>query len=143
MAAAKTVGVINGTMLLVYIDSTHPIALSTTCSLVLNSDMRDISNKDAAGWKKVLPGMKNWTVSCEGLVAYDTSYNYQYLLAAQLAGTAFSLSFKSTNTAGDYYFSGSAYITTVNLTAQNEANATFSVSFQGSGALTLTDPLAV
>lgn len=142
MAAARTVGVINGTMLLIY-SGNNPIALSTTCGLVLNTDMRDTSNKDTSGWKTVLPGMKNWTITCEGLIAYDTSYNYVYLMGLQIAKTSLSVSFKSTNTSGDYYWSGTAYITSINATGQNEGNATFSVTLQGSGALTVTDPLAI
>ena len=141
MAASRTSGVINGTDLAVY-NSTNLIGASTTCSLQMSADMRDTSNKDTAGWKKVLPGQKSWTVSTEGLVAHSVSNNFAYLFGLWSAKTALTLNFRSvSNYAGDYYWSGTAYITSLSLNAGNEQNVTFSVSFQGDGVLTQTDPL--
>jgi len=138
MPTTPTAGVINGTDLLVYIDATHPIGYSTTCSLALNADMRDVSNKDSAGWKAVLPGQKNWTVSCEALVVMATgSYNLKYMMDCIVNKTAISLLFKTANT-GDVIFSGNAYVTSCNISAANEANTTMSISFQGTGALGIT-----
>ena len=141
MPGARTTGVINGTSLLVYIDATHPIGYSTNASLALNADMRDISNKDSAGWKAVLPGQKNWTINCEALVIFTESYNLAYIMNLIIAKITVSIKIATSNIAGDYYFSGSAYVTSCNMNAGNEANATFTVNFQGTGALTLTDPL--
>ena len=140
MPTAPTSGVINGTDLLVYIDSTHTIGYSTTCSLQLNCDMRDVSNKDSAGWKAVLPGQRNWTVSCEALAVMEkttggaTTYNLKYLMDCIVNKTAISLKFCTANT-GDIVFSGSAYVTACSISAPNEANSTMSISFQGTGAL--------
>ena len=139
--AARTPGVLNGTDLLVYIDSTHPIGLSTDCSITINRATRDTSNKDSGGWKTVLPGQREWTVSCNALVAFDNTYNLTYLTALMIAGTVINLKFQTGNTAGDPSFSGTALITSVNASAANQSNTTFSISFQGSGPLALTDPL--
>jgi predicted secreted protein len=137
MPGSPTAGVVNGTDLLVYIDSTHPIGYSTTCSLALNCDMRDVSNKDSAGWKAVLPGMKNWTVSCEALVIMTGStYNLKYMMDCIVNKTAISLKFATIN-GSDVVFSGSSYVTSCNVSAANEANTTLSISFQGTGALTV------
>lgn len=140
MAAARTVGPISGTNLLLIVAS-NAVATSTNCSCVLNTDMRDISNKDSAGWKSVLPGMRNWTLSTEGLISFDQTYNYTYFMNLQINKTRVAVKFQSTNTAGDIYFSGYAYVTSVSASAQNEANATFTVSMVGDGALTAVDPL--
>jgi TP901-1 family phage major tail protein len=138
MPTAPTTGVINGTDLLVYIDATHTIGYSTTCSLALNADMRDTSNKDSAGWKAVLPGMKNWTVSCDALVIMTKStYNLSYMMGLIVNKTLVNLQFATAN-AGDVIFAGTAYVTSCNLSAANEANATMSISFQGTGALSVT-----
>ena len=138
---AKTPGVINGTDFLVYIDATHPIGLSTDCSITINRATRDTSNKDSGGWKTVLPGQREWTISCNALMAFDKTYNLTYLNALMIAGTVINIRFQTGNTAGDSYFTGTAYITSVNLSAANQSNATFSISFQGSGALSMTDPM--
>lgn len=141
MAAARSTGVISGTDLGVYLSSTL-IGASTSCSISLSRDMRDTSNKDSAGWKKVLPAMKSWTVSCEGLFIPGGTGNYYSLYTSWAAGTALTISWKVTsNTAGDITYSGTAYITSLAKSGPNEANVTYSVSFQGDGAITPTDPL--
>lgn len=141
MAASRTSGVLNGTDLALY-NNTYLIGTSTTCSLSVSADMRDTSNKDSAGWKAVLVGQKSWTVSVEGLVAHSVSYNYAYLFGLWTNKTAVSVVLKSvSNAAGDYYWSGSGYITSLSMNAANEQNITYSLSIQGTGALTQTDPL--
>lgn len=137
MPGTPTAGVINGTDLLVYIDASHPIGYSTTCTIALNADMRDTSNKDSAGWKKVVPGQKNWTISCEALASYASTYNLKYLMDLILNKTAVSIKVSTANPSGDAVFSGTAYVTSCNVTAANEANGTLSVQFQGDGALSL------
>jgi len=133
---AVTADVINGTDLLLY-DNTHPFAGSTTCSMQVSNDMRDTTNKDSAGWKTVLPGGRSWTISCEGLVSFDQTYNYVYLLNFIINKTRIALKFKTSN-ASDTYFSGYAYLTSISMDAGNNANTTFSAQFQGDGALTIT-----
>jgi len=106
--AARTQNVINGTDLLVYIDSTHTIGYSTSCSLTLNADMRDISNKSSAGWKAVLPGQKNWAVTCEGLTIFTQTYNLAYLTNLIINKTSVNLKFATSNQSGDPYYSGTS-----------------------------------
>lgn len=135
---AKTSGVLDGTIWGLY-SGANLLGLGTSCSLSLNTDLRDISNKDTAGWKKVLAGQKTWTMSGEHLAAFSETYNYTYLLNLQLNGTALTLAMK-TNVATNWYMSGTAYITSIQVSAPNAQNTTFSIQFQGDGALTLTDP---
>lgn len=138
---ARTTNVINGTDLLLFIDATHVIGHSTTCSMTLSADMRDVSNKDSAGWKAVLPGQKNWTAQAEGLTVFSDTYNLKYMMDLIVNKTPVSLKLTTPNPTGDYTWAGSAYVTSVNMNGANEANSTFSVSFQGTAALTITDPL--
>lgn len=139
---AKTAGVINGTDLIISISGTHPIAKSTTCGLQFTTEMRDCTNKDTAGWKAFLPGVKTWQMSAEMLFCFDQTYNGAYLTAAQIAKTLFTLYFKTSNTDNEYFY-GTAYITSCQMNAGTEANVSFTVQFQGTGALTLYTPTVV
>ena len=139
---ARTNAVLNGTDLGVYTGvSPVLIALATTCTLNVNRDMRDTSNKDSAGWKQVLTGQRSWTVTAECLYNPSSTNGWgATLYAAWKDGTLLTLTIK--NGTQDYYWSGTAYITSMSMNAPNEGNVTYSVSFQGTGALTQTDPLA-
>lgn len=133
---AATAGILNGTDLCVY-NGALKIAYSQTCKLNLSLDMRDTSNKDTIGWKKVLPGMKNWSAEVSGLVALDVNYNYSYLMNLILNSTSVAVKFKTANS-DDYYYSGAAYLQTVSIDAGNQANVTYSATFVGDGALAVT-----
>lgn len=141
---SRTNTILNGTDLGVYTGASPSlIGASTTCSLQLTRDTRDVSNKDSGGWKAVKTGQKSWSISTEGLYNPSGTNGYIALYNAWTAGTELTLTLKSAgNPTGDYYWSGSAVITSLQMNAPNEGNATFSVTFQGTGALTMTDPLA-
>ena len=138
---ARTNTIINGTDLGVYLGSSPTlIALATSCTLNLNRDMRDTSNKGSSGYKAVLPGQMSWTISVEGLYNPSTSNSYVTLYDAWVAGTLLTLRWY--NSSQDYYYSGTGYITSLSQNAPLEGNVTWSVTFQGTGAITKTDPLA-
>jgi len=142
---ARPNAIIHGTDMGVYTGTGTPvlIALATTCQLTFNRDVRDTSNKDSAGYKTVLPGMKNWSVSSEGLYNPGSTNGLKALYDAWTAGTLLTLTFKSATTSTqDFNWSGTAYITSLTMNAPNERNITWSVNFQGTGAITCTDPLA-
>ena len=131
-----TAGILNGTDLLVY-DNTNKIAYSQSCKLALNMNLRNTSNKDSAGWETNLTGEKSWSVEVSGLVALDTSYNLAYLMGLILTGATVALKFKTGNSS-DYYYYGTAYMTSCSVEASNQANVTYSASFKGTGALTIS-----
>jgi TP901-1 family phage major tail protein len=130
-----TAGILNGTDLLVY-DNTSKIAYSQSCKLALNMNLRNTSNKDSAGWETNLTGEKSWSVEVSGLVALDTAYNLAYFMNLILNGSTVALKFKTANLS-DYYYSGTAYLTSCNVEASNQANVTYSLSLKGTGALAL------
>jgi TP901-1 family phage major tail protein len=130
-----TAGILNGTDLLVY-DNTSKIAYSQSCKLALNMNLRNTSNKDSAGWETNLTGEKSWSVEVSGLVALDTAYNLAYFMNLILNGSTVALKFKTANSS-DYYYSGTAYLTSCNVEASNQANVTYSLSLKGTGALAL------
>ena len=134
-----TAGVLNGTDLLVY-SGANKILYSQSCKLSLNMNLRDTSNKDSAGWSTSLTGQKDWSVEVSGLGALDSTYNYGYLMSLILNGTLVTLNFKTAN-AGDFYYTGSAYLANISVDAPNQGNATYSASFKGTGILTLSGSL--
>jgi TP901-1 family phage major tail protein len=141
---ARTQGVLNGTDLLIYVNSIV-ISYATTGKISFTADMRDTTNKDSGGWKSILPGLKSWGVEGSGFVTLGDiepqieDYNLSFLFGLIADKTRVTLKFKTANTA-DYYFQGYAYLTSVSADAPNEANTTYSMSFAGDGELHLYDP---
>jgi predicted secreted protein len=135
---AATAGILNGTDLLVY-DGTHAILHSTDCSFQLSQSSRDASTKASAGWKASLYGQRSWTMTNNGLVALDVGYNLAYLLGLITQRTIVTLYAKTANSA-DFYIYGTALLTSVQMTAPNNNNVTYSASFEGTGALSTITP---
>ena len=125
---------INATSLLLY-SGANAIALSKNHTLSVNGESIDVTTKDSAGWKEILPGLKSWTVSCEGMVAFDSAYNYEYLLDALRNRTLLSVKLQ-TGTVGDERLLGDVYVTSIELSAPLEDGLSFTASFEGTGALT-------
>ena len=139
-------GQINGTELGCYIDGTL-VAYSTSATLNVNHTPRSTSNKEDGGWETAMEGYRNWDVSCDALYAWldpAGSAISNETLSEIFTGyihtrASFTLTFGVTSTtAGDTKYTGTAWLTSASLSAPNEDTATFSVSFQGSGALTQT-----
>lgn len=127
---------INGTNLVIKIGG-NPILKATTASLEMSVDMPDATTKDSAGWAEFFAGVRSWTLSSDGLVDYASSGSVETdeLVALLIARSPVAVTF-STSTAGDMLLSGNAYITSISQTADMESPSGFSVSFQGTGALT-------
>jgi TP901-1 family phage major tail protein len=141
-----TAGILNGTSLLLYVDvsgTQTPIAFATSGSLSLNMDTRETTNKQSSGWRELLESTKSWTMEAEGFHALDaTNFDFKDLYAKVAARTAVSVQFSvgASPATGDYYYSGSAYITSISLDSPLEDSVTFSCSFEGTGVLTETTP---
>ena len=127
---------INGTNLLVYIDGTA-VAGSKTCKLSVKHDTRDCTTKDSAGWEKRGNGKRSWTISCDGLVAFDASNKgIDDLFGYVTSREQLSLKF-STTTSGDSYWYGEAFIDSLDIDAGNEESVGYSASFSGSETLAI------
>jgi len=82
-------------------------------------------------------------MEAEGFHALDaTNFDFKDLFAKVSARATCDLQFSvgASPATGDYYYSGSAYITSISLDSPLEDNVTFSCSFEGTGALTETTP---
>ncbi len=139
-------GQLNGTDLGVYIGGTL-VAYSTSATLNVNHSPRSTSNKEDGGWETSMEGYRNWDVSCDAMYAWldpAGSAISNETLSEIFTGyihtrASFTLTFGVTSTTtGDTKYTGTAWLTSASLSAPNEDTATFSVSFQGSGALAQT-----
>ncbi len=111
------------------------------CSISISTDMRDITNKDSAGWKQILPGLKSATVSATGFLSYDHTTNFEEFQAAQVAGTAFDIEIRvgsttSADTTGDRVYTCSGFVTSVELSSAFEETQEYTVNFDVNGTIT-------
>jgi len=131
---ATTAGILNGTLLILEVEGTE-IANSQTHTLNVSMSTRETTVKSSAGWKSILEGLREWSIDCSGLVAFDAAYGFSDLLALVTGRTKVTLKFTS-NVSGNDYWTGDAYITSLSLEAGTEDNVSFSATFEGAGVLT-------
>ena len=145
-----TTGIFNGTSLVVLI-GTEVIGYATSCSLSLAIDTPDSSTKQSLGWADEIGGQKSWSLTTDGLATVVPGTVATYISTAELnalaiARTAVSVKFTTVNNstvdgvtpvAGDVVYSGSAFIESVDMTADMENPVTYSVSFKGTGPLVI------
>jgi predicted secreted protein len=142
-------GVIEGTDLLLYIETAPgvwtPVAHATTHSIEPSMETRERLSKDTGKWKQKVAGLLDWKASCEALACYDgNSYHTVYALMIARAKVKLKLAGRDAvdendnwkeEELGDQFLEGDAFITGLPLTAPNKEDATFSISFDGTGPL--------
>lgn len=123
------------------------IAMATSCTFHVSAQMEDSSTKDSTGdWQEQSVVGLSWDAQTDSLVTLtDNGSNGelpQDLLSLIINKTAVTLTFDQTTgtnnrtgTNSAIKKSGQAYVTDVNITAQNRQNSTISVQFQGTGPL--------
>ena len=103
-------------------------------SLEMSAETIDTTVKSTGGWAAKIPGIKSWTSSCDGVYFLDDTG----LTAAQTAfmnGTEVKLEFSKGT---DLVYSGQAVITSMSVEAGQEDVVSYTISFEGTGALTAT-----
>ena len=145
-----TTSVFNGTSLVVLIGS-EVIGYATSCSLSLAIDAPDASTKQSLGWADEIGGQRSWSLTTDGLATVVPGTVATYVTTAELnalaiARTAVTVKFTTvdnstvggiTPVSGDVIYSGSAFIESVDMTADMENPVTYSVSFKGTGVLAI------
>ena len=127
--------VTKGLDILVYVgenESRKAIGGQKGCTLSMEADTIDISNKNDFGWASTIGGAKSWSVSCDGQFIAD-DLGQQALFDAFVAGTDVQVEMK--NAAESVYFAGKAAITSLEVDAQFDDVCTLSMELQGIGAL--------
>lgn len=125
------------------------IAYATSHTLEITAETADVSNKDegAGDWSTSEVNLLSWTASSENLYSVDgKGDNYDDLFDLMIAKTPIDAVFAKKKetvnevpatgwTANTTGYQGKVIITSLSLNAPNGENATFSVQFQGYGAL--------
>lgn len=101
-------------------------------SLEMSAETIDTTVKSTGGWAAKIPGIKSWTSSCDGVYFLDDA-GLEAAQAAFMNGTEVKLDFS--NSSGLAY-SGQAVITSMSVEAGQEDVVSYTISFEGTGALT-------
>ena len=112
------------------------IAHSTSATISIALDTPDASTKGSGGYAEVIAGQRSWEGSVEGLVDYTGTFGADGLAVLLNNRTSFTVLF-SDNTTLHQTYTGTAYITSYEETGDNEQPLSYSVSFIGTGALTI------
>ena len=102
------------------------------CTLTMEADTIDVSNKNDYGWTSTIGGAKSWSVSCDGQFLTDDA-GQQALMDAFVAGTNLNVELK--NKTESVYFAGTAQITSIEVDAQFDDVCALSIELQGVGPL--------
>lgn len=141
--------------LFLFIDD-KPFAFAKTASLSVSSSEVDVANKMMEGWEASLYGKNGYTISSdslytqkEGLLSYDALLDK--LINKETVDFYLGQVIKTegTNTGGKFakdltkkHYTGTAMITSLDLTSDDGEIATCSTSLKGVGALVPNDPVA-
>lgn len=137
-----TTGLVNGTLVALYKDisgTLTKVANLTSTDFELSKDTIDATNKDGGSYKEFLVGLSGWTMNAEGIFEEDgsvTGVSAKDLLDDIIAGDPLTVVMTS-NVTGDLKLTGSAIVTSFAWNAPVNDVSTFSVSLQGTGALTV------
>lgn len=140
--------ILNGTELKVYSSgTTNLVAFAQNCTLTVNQSIREITNKESAGFKESLEGLRDFTIDVDGAYAWTDASGTALtngaddILQTNVLGTRQAVSFIFGDTASthDISYAGSGFITSVSLTGGTEDTATYSLTIEGTGALTQTE----
>jgi TP901-1 family phage major tail protein len=137
--------ILNGTELKVYsTGTTNLVAYAQNCTLNINNTTRDITNKESAGWKESLESLRDWSIDVDGAYAWTSAAGTALtdgvddLIQTDIIACRLKVDvvFGDATSASDVSYSGKAYITSVSLTGGTEDTATYSLTLEGTAALT-------
>lgn len=145
MSKAKTV---LGKDLMLFVGG-KSIALATSCKLSISAEMIDTQSKDSGIWTEKDVKKLSWNGSSENTFSADENINgYDKLLELMLAREPIQILFgiPANADAGELpeggwtiptgkHYSGNVIIANLELNAPDGDKATFSVTFEGTGAL--------
>ena len=145
-----TTGIINGSQYTVMFDGTTPVIADndTDLSVSLSTETRDTTTKNNGGYRALLPGLKSLSVNFTAYYANDATNGFDELMADFLGGTLQKVKVASidwdtdgepptpTEIVGDMEISFDAYITSLELSAGTEDNASYTCTLECVSAIT-------
>ena len=138
--------ILNGTELKVYsTGTTNLVAFAQNCTLNVNHSPREITNKESAGYKEILEGLRDFSIDIDGAYAWTNAGGTALtdgvddVLEANVLNARQPVNFIFGDTStSDISYSGKGFITSVSITGGTEDTATYSLSIEGTGVLTQT-----
>lgn len=146
---AANTGVKQGQDIILYIETEtstwSAIGHGTNHSVEEDMETRDRASKDTGMWRRKVPGLLGWSVSCEALSLYD-GYTYHDIKALKDARNLVKVKVAGRAAVGDNdtwvpeatddkYLQGSGYITSLSENHPNNEDSTLSVTIEGDGEL--------
>jgi len=131
----------NGTAVLVTVGG-QEINLQTECSISLNAELRDITNKASGGFKQSLVGLRSGSINFSSLhdEAADAAavVTLSELYTTWNTDTAIASVKFTTEQSGEYEFEAEGFLTSLEVNAGTEDNVTVSGTIELSGEITYT-----
>jgi len=135
--------VFNGTDLILKLSSTSggsefKLLHATSCTISMASDTIDITDKDSSGFLTQLQGQRSHTLQADGLMDFTsagTTTDPDEIFTQMMNRTTVSFTFQKDPAEGITY-TGSGIITSLEISGGVEDAPVYSVSLQGTGALT-------
>lgn len=126
---------INTTSLAIYVGGTKISALRGA-SITLNNEMIDITTKDSAGWKEIMPGLRSGNAEVEGLIDDAATYGESDIWTLIDTRASATLTF-TTNLSAKFVYTIAGYLTNFQPGSPGQEDAAaFSASFEANGAVT-------
>lgn len=129
-----TTGAIKANNLLMYVDD-NAVLCTKSASISSSLAFIDATCKDNDGAEQSLPAGLSWSGALDGIYAMDATYGADDLWALHLAKTRIAIKF-STEVTGDTFFSGNAYIESINMNGNVNDVAQWDISLKGDGIIT-------
>ena len=138
--------IFNGTDLVLKIQAVNGAAdefklmHSTSCSLSVNADTIDVSTKDSQGFRDLIGGQKSFSLSADGLMDFASTLSTtdtDELFTNMMNRTSVTFTFALDVQAG-YKYTGSGFITSLEISGGMEDAPTYSVSIEGTGEISQT-----
>ena len=139
--------ILNGTELKVYSSgTTNLVAFAQNCTLTVNQSIREITNKESAGFKESLEGLRDFTIDVDGAYAWTDATGTALTNGADdvlqnnvlTTRQAVSFIFGDTASTSDVSYAGSGFITSMSFTGGTEDTATYSLTIEGTGPIAQT-----
>ena len=136
---------VQGLNILVYVkngESKIAVGGQKNCTLSMEADTIDVSNKNDFGWASFIPGAKSWTISCDGQFLTEDD-GQEALIKAFLDSEEVEIEMSNAVLAAEgqqakeatIAYTGKAVITSLELEAAFDDVFAYSVEFQGKGKL--------
>jgi|TARA_R100000084_G_C4639789_1_gene143124 predicted secreted protein len=139
--------ILNGTSIKVYDSGTGIlVAFAQNGTLNINHSLREITNKESNGFKESLEGLRDFSIELDGAYAWTDAAGSALTNGADDLLNSYiltrdSLTVKFGNVAGatgDTVYQGRVFLTAFSVSAGTEDTATYSLSLEGTGAITQT-----